>query len=285
LIGSFPPQPSPLKQRIDFALTRIPSLYLAIERHRKWINWDKRVYLSFVKRGDFVWDVGANVGTHAVFLSHLVGSRGKVFAFEPIAKSFAELQQNLSRRLRFPNVSAFEFALGAPDSGQRTVTMLVPGDDFTQAALAKHTAESWHAGNGFTTCEVPFTSLDEQADRLALPRLDFLKIDVEGGELPVISGGRRTISKHHPFIYCEMYDKWERSFNYAPLEIFSLLYSIGYLGARVFHGNRIDAVDPGTNPSPDWFAQSADVLFFGSRHSDDVRRFDRTFSVGPPRRA
>ena len=59
------------KEFLDYRLTRYPRLYLFVERFRDWINWDKRIYLSFVRRGNIVLDIGANVGTHAVFLSHL----------------------------------------------------------------------------------------------------------------------------------------------------------------------------------------------------------------------
>ena len=73
-----------LKDVIDYRLTKYPRLYLFIERFRSWVNWDKRVYLSFVQRGDNVLDVGANVGAHALFLSRLVGEQGRVLAFEPL---------------------------------------------------------------------------------------------------------------------------------------------------------------------------------------------------------
>src|SRR6266540_3023338 len=88
-----------VKDRIDFGLTRFPRIYLAVERHREWVNWDKRIYLSFVRSGETVLDVGANVGAHTVFFSHLVGPRGRVYSFEPVPANVTAMRALVAKRV------------------------------------------------------------------------------------------------------------------------------------------------------------------------------------------
>ena len=104
-----------LKDVIDYRLTRHPRIYLFVERFRTWVNWDKRVYLSFVRKGDFVLDVGANVGAHAIFLSHLVGEEGSVLAFEPLPSNVDALHETIERRSRIANIHIIQTAVGNPD--------------------------------------------------------------------------------------------------------------------------------------------------------------------------
>src|SRR5690348_2077690 len=49
-----------------------------------------------VRPGNCVLDIGANIGAHTLTLAKLVGSAGKVFAFEPTDFAFEKLQTNLS---------------------------------------------------------------------------------------------------------------------------------------------------------------------------------------------
>jgi len=53
-------------------------------------------YAQFVKEGDVVLDIGANIGAHTLPLSQLVGKSGKVVAFEPTDYAFQKLQANLA---------------------------------------------------------------------------------------------------------------------------------------------------------------------------------------------
>jgi len=64
----------PLKDAIDYQLTKAPSLYLFVERFREWVNWDKRVYLSFVRPADLL-DFARSLGYPAA----RVFSEGRVY--------------------------------------------------------------------------------------------------------------------------------------------------------------------------------------------------------------
>ena len=265
---------TPLKDRVDFFLTRLPKLYLAVEEHREWVNWDKRVYLSFIRRGDVVVDVGANVGAHSVFFSHLVGPGGKVISFEPLPRNLASMRRLFDRRLRHPNVTVIEAAVGNPADGVQRTELLIPGSDATQASLKSQSAGSWTADVEVEKAECAFTSLDRDVVVSQLDRVSFLKIDVEGGELDVLRGAARTISLHRPLIYCEAYEKWTRSFGYAPSDLISLVRSLGYRTARVITGGRVYVHDLSAPPPTDWFTRSADILFISDEQHALTRAFD-----------
>lgn len=269
----------PLKDAIDYQLTKAPSLYLFIERFREWVNWDKRVYLSFVRPGDIVLDVGANVGAHTVFLSHLVGKRGRVLAFEPLPANIDALKETVRRRTRHPNIAILPVAVGNSVLHEGRVTLKIPGDDFTQASLALQTTGSWKVKPAVREVAVPLTSLDTSTDVQSLRHIELVKIDVEGGELDVLRGGSRTLSRHLPLIYCEAYDKWQASFDYAPADLLDFARSLGYPAARVFSEGRVHPIRLDQAVPASLFTTSADILFFAEKHRTAVERFDRRYHV------
>jgi FkbM family methyltransferase len=266
-----------LKDVIDYRLTAFPRLYLFVERFRQWINWDKRVYLSFVRRGDTVLDVGANVGAHALFLSHLVRGEGKVLAFEPLIPNALAFEETLRKRSRIDNITLFRVAVGNPTSVNQSVVISAPGDDLTQASLRSQAEGSWKTGSGRREFRVPLSGLDSQAEVQALASIDFVKIDVEGGELDVLEGAKQLLSRHRPCVYCEVYEKWAAAFGYTPADVFALMRTVGYEGARVISRGSVrplmlDGPIPGGI-----FDTSSDVLFFGEKHREAVAAFDKRY--------
>jgi FkbM family methyltransferase len=265
------------KEFLDYRLTRYPRLYLFVERFRDWINWDKRIYLSFVRRGNIVLDIGANVGTHAVFLSHLVRDDGRVLAFEPLAPNVDALMETIRRRSRISNISVFPLAVGNPGKTRQEVLISAPGDDLTQASLRLQGAGSWERETNVREYKVSLTSLDAESEVQALRSIDFVKIDVEGGELDVWKGGVDTIRRHHPLVYCEMYEKWATSFDYSPDDLFDFVRSLGYTGGRAISKGAVYELTLDKDPPPRMFDTSSDILFFTSKHRQLVDAFDRRY--------
>lgn len=263
-----------IKDIVDYRLTRYPRLYLLVERFRGWVNWDKRVYLSFVRRGNTVLDVGANVGAHTVFLSHLVRDEGRVLAFEPLAPNIDALKETIRRRSRIDNITVFQLAVGNPGNARQEVVIRAPGDDLTQASLQLQDAGSWEKAANVREFRATLTSLDAERDVQELASIEFVKIDVEGAELDVLKGAARTLSTHRPLIYCEISESWAGAFDYAPDDLFQFVRSLGYREARAFSGDkvRVLALDA---PTPDGlFETPSNVLFLADTHSDLVAGFD-----------
>jgi FkbM family methyltransferase len=267
------------KDALDYWLTRFPRLYLLVEQYREWENWDKRVYLSFIQSGNTILDIGANVGAHTIAFSRLVGKEGTVLAFEPVPANFDRLRETVRRRSRAANIRLFQLAVGDPGFPNEPALIKVPGDDFSQASLMAHSAESWEGEPDVRTFACAITSLDAELAVNPVSRVDFIKIDVEGGELNVLKGAVETLSKYRPLLYCEMYEKWTASFGYASADIFAFARSLGYSGARVIREGEVHAIQLGDRLPEGLFDKSSDVLFFAGKHHQSVARFDRRYDV------
>jgi len=276
-LGSFQRELPFFKDVLDYRLAGYPRLYLLVEHLREWINWDKRVYLSFVRRGDTVLDVGANVGTHAVFLSHLVRDDGRVLAFEPLEANIMTLRKTIERRSRIPNITIFQMAVGNPKKAGEEVVISAPGDDLTQASLRLQRAGSWEQQTSLREFKVCLTSIDAESEVQALPSIEFIKIDVEGGEFDVWKGAADTIKRHHPLVYCEVYEKWATSFGYTPGDLLACARSLGYTGGRVISKGKVHPLSLDENPPPGMFETSSDILFFADKHRAAVDAFDKRY--------
>lgn len=276
-LGSLQDQPSAPRQFLYYWLTRHPPLYLFLEAKRRRGNWDKRVYLSFVNQGDCVLDIGANFGSHTILFSHLTGKSGKVIAFEPVSASFEALEETVRIRARFDNIQLSRSAIGNPASAMENAVVNVPGGDFGQASLRIQQAGSWEQQRDIAEYPVSIVRLDAEEAVQALNRIDFVKVDVEGGELDALRGAERTLTRYQPLLYCEVYEKWTKSFGYAPGDLVAFVRSLGYTHARVLSKGKVYPLVLGERLEPGWFDSSSDVLFFTAQHDAKVKRFDSRF--------
>ena len=180
------------------------------------------VLSQVVSPDDYVLDIGANFGRYTYHLSHLVQSNGRVFSMEPIPSTFEVLKSNI-RKLGLRNVSCLNQA--ASDS-PGFVSMDVPEYE----AGWKNFYEARVVSAGGT---IPCATLDDSF--IDLPRLDFIKCDVEGHELNVLRGAQRLIRKFRPKWLIEIGgDPDEPATNAA--QAFQLLQDLGY--SPYIAGNR-----------------------------------------------
>jgi FkbM family methyltransferase len=213
-----------LRRIVRRLLAKTPRRYRTLLRILRRGSIEKHLYLSIVKRGDVVVDIGANVGYFTVLFSDLTGNRGEVHAFEPVPSTFRILTENIRRFPACKNVHLNRMALG--DKDQRT-NMLVPRGDHGQASLVRHSDGSWRdVENEIASTEIEMMQLDQYAERLG--RVDFIKCDVEGAELLVLRGAQSTLRRFRPKLVLEIDDRWVRSFGWTTGEVLSFLRQIGY---------------------------------------------------------
>lgn len=148
---------------------------------------ENRLMARYVKPGDVVVDVGANLGTTVLPLAKAVGSSGQVIAFEPQPLMAQCLQTSLTLNELF-DVRVVTAALSDKSGWAR-----IPAPDIQQG------------GNygAMSLCDqglqVPVVCLDA----FELHQLNLMKIDVEGFEWPVIQGAQQQLLRHRPVLYLE----------------------------------------------------------------------------------
>ncbi len=142
---------------------------------------------NLLNPGQTVIDAGAHIWHFTVLAAGAVGPRGRVFAFEPAPDNAARLRRNLAlNRFECP-VEVIERALSDRSA---EVSLYDDGDTFgaEHSLLAQGDRQA-----AFTATCVTF---DAFARQRRLEQVDLIKIDVEGAELKVLEGMRRTLETY-----------------------------------------------------------------------------------------
>lgn len=146
------------------------------------------LFEQMLMEGDIVLDLGAHVGYYTVLASVLVGDTGQVIAFEPEPENLYFLHRHVKLN-KCDNVTVIE-ACVADSSGECTFRREGTGTGHIDEAGA---------------LTVPVLSLDELLADGAIPRPDYMKIDVEGAELRVLQGACQLIADARPTIFLSVH--------------------------------------------------------------------------------
>ena len=147
---------------------------------------------EILKPGDWVIDIGANVGHYTKKFSEIVGEKGRVIAFEPVPGTFALLSANV-QKFKESNVSLMNAALS-----EKLGVANISVPKFSTGLENFYRA---HISNSSDGCiEVVTFSLDcfNFPERVAL-----VKIDVEGHEESVLNGMSNLIENSRPVLIVE----------------------------------------------------------------------------------
>jgi FkbM family methyltransferase len=229
------PLPIPGKGRLAEAILRhvrsrevechpLPGITVSLRTNQRierwmWAGAYERELVQLMKRtlkpGMTVVDVGANIGYFSALASGLVGSSGQVHAFEPMPQNLSRLRQNLSEfRWAHPHPYAVGDATGTAviyfnDSEAGWASLLI-GNDLERRA------------------DINLIRLDDWVRDQAFNRIDFMKIDVEGGEFRALQGAQETLSRFRPVIVAELNAVCLARGHRKPEDVLALLRSLGY---------------------------------------------------------
>jgi len=168
--------------------------------------------------------MGANFGWYTNVLSLLVGDGGKVYSVEPIPDTF-QVMSGIVRKLKLRNVAPMNYAMSQNDG---MAVMRVPqheygGNNFYRAQIDLKQDVSSRAMKEYT---VPMRSLDSLFLEVA-DKISFIKCDVEGHELAVVSGGRRFFERSKPAWLMEVGGDPDKEGTPAH-QLFNLMKQYGY---------------------------------------------------------
>ncbi len=161
-------------------------------------------------------DVGSHLGYMSLVMARQVGPDGRVFAFEPEPRTRQRLCRTLARNDLPQVLVEAEAVAAAPGQG----TLVIPAND-AMGCLVDGPIEAT-----VPAARVEVTSLDAWAARRQPPRVDLIKLDIEGGELEALEGARRLLRDQRPILLCEVH--WGRGISYAPDELVAWLEEAGY---------------------------------------------------------
>jgi FkbM family methyltransferase len=173
-------------------------------------------------------DVGAAAGLYTVALSRLAGPTGRVHSVEPLP-FVHPVWSRLLRGGEGTNVRHHTVALGA-EPGKATMSVpvgrhgLVTGRSFL--AWKTDGVGSNSEFDGQVEIIVEVSTLDRLCAEL--PRLDFVKIDVEGGELDVLRGGQWAIERFRPAMLIEIEARHITRYRHSPTDVVDWLTQRGY---------------------------------------------------------
>lgn len=161
---------------------------------------------EWVTSGDWVIDVGANVGHYTVQLSRLAGPSGRVLAFEPVRDTF-ELLAHIVSITEASNVSLFNVA-----ASYQIGIAGMSAPQFASGLTNYYMAHLTRGDTEFNVLTIPIDSL------IPPKRVTLIKIDVEGHELQALRGMQALLQRDAPRLIVE-----GRS-----MEVESFLIGLGY---------------------------------------------------------
>jgi FkbM family methyltransferase len=190
-----------------------------------------------VKPGDVVWDIGANVGLYTKKFMNWTGDRGKVVAFEPFPKAFAELGKELLSHTHFLHAVLKNIAL-SNKCGEAFFSS--PPDD--AISTTAHLADDSSNGDGIKVSVSTADEVMQAGER----QPNVVKIDVEGYEEEVLQGGSLTFSSRdcrHILVEMHFARMAERKLGNCASRIAALLtgwgYTIEWVDASHIHAYRM----------------------------------------------
>ena len=157
-------------------LDKLDNLHLSI--NKDWEPFQTNIIEKLVKKGEVVFDIGANIGFYTLLFSKLVGENGKVYAFEPDPETFSLLKRNIGEN----NINNVVLINKAVSNKEEKIDFYILESNTSGNSVFKENLDKVAS----KSIKVDSVSLDEFFGKNF--KVDFVKLDIEGSELKALQG-------------------------------------------------------------------------------------------------
>ena len=247
--------------KIDGYLTVIQKSYvtafkLGLLKNNPSYKWHYFVR-DFLREGDHIIDIGSNLGYFTVQLAEKVKTRGHLYCVEPVQPFQKQLRKLIDTKL---NVTLLPYALG--EENDKIVTLGIP-TEFQKLGYLRHgTTTLLHGGNR-ADGKYSFEATMKKGSELFndLPKLDYIKCDIEGYETVVFPEMRNVLQKYQPLVQLE-------TWGVQLMTMYNFFKSLGYK-AFYLADQKLHALE--NKPQDRW--GESDILFVPPTKHDRISAF------------
>jgi len=193
--------------------------------------------LNYIKQDNVVLDIGGNIGQTALLMAKAVGPGGRVISFEPFPETYNRFLTNLKLNPAIQNITVENIALG--DSHAKLKMRAENKGNSGQNRILNE------EGPETALIEVEVMPLSSYLDNKPLPKIDLVKIDVEGFEYRVLKGAAGALQKYKPLLYIELSDKNLNQQGSSANQVIELLHQLSYTVTDVATGKQLRDLSSG----------------------------------------
>jgi FkbM family methyltransferase len=174
-------------------------ILLALHNSGRLYRYQKDDVRVEVEPGDIVIDAGVGWGDTTVYLAALAGQKngGWSYAFDILKEGMDALNEQCKKNSELKNITPVLKALSDKDNETVNISSPAPG--------AKVVDEK-------TDSSVQTITIDTFFKEQGLEKVDFIKMDIEGAEVPALEGAAETIKAFKPKLAISVYHKWDDLF-------------------------------------------------------------------------
>jgi FkbM family methyltransferase len=188
--------------------------------HYVYFGFQDKIYSLIsdkIKNAKVILDIGANIGYTALTINK-INPGAKIYAFEPHPNTFRKANHNVQLN-NSENIILYNIGLSNYNNTVRLYEVNPNNSGMNRILLNQ---------NDYPYVEIEVKTLDDFLIDNKIDRIDILKIDVEGYEYNVLTGGSNAIKKYKPAMIIEINDQYLREKNTSAKELFNLLIEFGY---------------------------------------------------------
>lgn len=224
VIGKFYPVKLVLKcLKSDYAIVQGHKMFLDskdslnLSLHGIYEEFETELIKREIKKGDVVFDIGANIGYYTLIFAKLVGENGKVFAFEPDPTNFSLLKKNVEIN-GYKNIILIQKAVS---DKSRKLRLYLCEDN-------KGDHRIYDSGDGRKSVEIESIKLDEYF-KDSKQKINFIKMDIQGAEWRAVSGMTNLLQQNKSLkIISEFWPGGLKRSGVAPIKYLELLNKHGF---------------------------------------------------------